>query len=281
MPLGLILAGFVWVLQGLQDNANAHGVGQVDLLRYRLDRGSRYFPPAWRARLERILTTAQALDARDKDALEALRAELSELSYVEEVGATEVIWPDGLVVHLRLREPTAAIRVGEDFLPVAADGTVLAGYAYAPQEVYGAWLPVLGPHSLVAELEPEPSPGDLLDHPALVAGLAVVDSLQRHLEPAHQRALGRVLIDASQPNAPDGLPGGVRVELEGARVVLFGRPPGSGHPGELPAHLKWQGVRNGLAMLAAGKSWDLLDVRWDEPVVLQRSDLEPGSAADR
>ncbi len=274
VPLGLVLAGFVWVLQGLQASADARGVGQVDLLRYRLDRGERYFSPAWRVRLERILTQGRELDARDPAALSGLRAELEALSFVEEVGDIEVVWPDGLVVPMKLREPVAALRVGEDYLPVAGDGTVLAGYAYAPHEVYGSWLPVLGPHRLVTELEPQPGPGAVITEPALVQAMAVVDSMQRHLHPDEQRILGRVLIDASAEHAPDGLPGGVWIELEGARAILFGRAPGSGHPGELPAHLKWQGVREGLVQLQSGAPWDLLDVRFDVPVAMTAADFE-------
>ncbi|MFT7678991.1 MAG: hypothetical protein ACI8QC_002990 [Planctomycetota bacterium] len=275
VPLGLVLAGFVWVLQGLQQSADDRGVGFVDLTRYRVDRGSRYFPAAWRARLERILSQGAQLDATDAQALENLVSDLEALSFVAEVGTAEVVWPDGLVVPLRLLEPVAAIRVGDDYLPVAFDGTVLAGYAYAPHEVYGAWLPVLGPHQLVAGMKPEPEPGDVLNLPALADALAVVESMQRTLTPDEQRSLGRILVDASARLAPDGFPGGVRIELESARAVLFGRPPGSGNPGELPAHLKWQHLLNALVDLESGQGWDLLDVRWDEPVALRREDLAP------
>ena len=69
-------------------------------------------------------------------------------SFVAEVGAPEVNWPDGLTLPIRLREPVACLRVGQDFPPVAADGTVLAGYSYTPHPAGGGFLPVLGPHGL-------------------------------------------------------------------------------------------------------------------------------------
>ena len=268
--------GFVWVLNSLQMSAREKGVGVCEVTRVRLHHDPLYFGDAWQRRLERILRRRDRIDLSDQDAIAALKAELASLSFVEEVGEPEVVWPDGLVVPLRLREPAACIRVGDDFLPVADDGMVLAGYSYAPHEVYGAWLPILGPSDrlLRAGL---PMPGEFIRDEALLAALKVAGSMQRNMIPREQRLLGRIVIDASRELAPDGLPGGVRIDLEGKRRILFGRPPGGDFPGELPVKIKWRAITAALMAGAEGPAWDLLDVRWDEPIRQVRGASEDDS----
>ncbi|MCA9001504.1 MAG: hypothetical protein KDB61_06245, partial [Planctomycetes bacterium] len=276
VPMVFLAAAFVWVLNSLQMSAREKGVGICELTRVRLHHEPLYFGDAWQRRVERILRRRESLDLSDKQAIASLKAELAGLSFVEEVGEPEVIWPDGLVVPLRLREPAACIRVGDDFLPVADDGMVLAGYSYAPHEVYGAWLPILGPTDRLMR-GGLPSPGDFLTDEALLAALKVAGSMQRNLLPREQRILGRIVIDASHELAPDGMPGGVYIDLEGKRRILFGRAPGSDFPGELPAQNKWMAIRQALEEGEEGAPWDLLDVPWDEPVREVRGEADGDS----
>ena len=274
VPMLLLAIGFVFVLDKLQQSAKEKGVGHVDITRYRIHTGPLYFGEAWRSRLESILRRAQGLDLSDKPAIAAIRGELEALSFVEQVADPQVLWPDGLVFPLQLREPAACVPVGADFLPVSDDGVVLAGYSYGPHEVYGAWLPILGPAERTQRDGP-PAPGDRITDAALLDALEVARSMQRNLTPEQQRLLGRIVIDASAAKAPDGLPGGVVIDLEGKRRILFGRPPGSGEPGELSVITKWQSILAGLAAPSGSEPpvWDLLDVRWDEPVMHLRGPL--------
>ncbi len=265
VPMVFLAVGFIWVLNSLQMSAREKGVGTCEVTRVRLHHEPLYFGDAWQRRLERILRRRETVDLSNAAEVASLKAEFARLSFVEEVGEPEVVWPDGLVVPLRLREPAACIRVGDDFLPVADDGMVLAGYSYAPHEIYGAWLPILGPSDrlLRAGL---PSPGDFIQDEALLAALKVAGSMQRNLIPKEQRLLGRFVIDASRELGPNGLPGGVRLDLEGKRRILFGRPPGGDFPGELSAQTKWMAIAEALNTGDAPLQWDVLDVRWDEPV---------------
>ncbi len=271
VPMLLLAIGFLFVLDKLQQSAKEKGVGRVDTKRYRIHTGPLYFGDAWRNRLESILRRAQALDLNDGPAIAAMRAELGALSFVEQVGEPEVLWPDGIVFPLQLREPAACVPVGADFLPVSDDGVVMAGYSYGPHEVYGAWLPILGPAQRTQRAGP-PAPGDRITDSALLDALQVARSMQRHLTPDQQRLLGRIVIDASAAEAPDGLPGGVVIDLEGKRRILFGRPPGSGEPGELSVDSKWQSVLSALEGGAQAPVWHLLDVRWDQPVMHLREE---------
>jgi len=272
----LLAIGFVYVLHELQDSAKQHGVGRVDTTRYRIHTGPLYFGDAWRNRLERILRRTESIDLADTAAIEQIVDELKTLSFVEDVRPPEVHWPDGLIFDIQLREPAACIRVGDDFLPVADDGVVLAGYSYAPHEIYGAWLPILGPTERLVPTGP-PGPGDRIEDPALLDALKVAGSMQRNLVPSEQKLLGRIVIDASSPNAPDGLPGGVHIDLEGKRRILFGRVPGSGDPGELPVQTKWRAIVDAFDPEGGEPTWDLLDVRFDVPVIHYRPEKGDGS----
>ncbi len=282
VPLALLFVALFAGFAALQRSADDHGIARVDLTRYRLQSAGRWLSPAWLDEIERILAHGRELAADDLDAIRALQAQVEGLPFVAEVGTPEVQWPDGLILPLRLHEPVACIAIeGRDFLPVAADGTVLGGYAGTPHQAYGGYLPTLGPHGLVAI----PQPGDVLEHPAHRAALDVAESLWRHLEVSDLRRLGRILIDASEEDAPVfdrtpgsatplRLPGGVFLDLEDGRRVQFGRPPRPLFEGELPIGLKWGHLRRGLEVGEQAEPWALLDVRFDEAVSLTRAEVE-------
>ena len=266
MPILLALVVGALAFQRLRRDAADHGVGTIDTSRYRLHERGTYSHASWRNHIQRLLArTRGELAVDDHAGIAALQRDLAALSFVAEVGAPEVLWPDGLTVALRFREPVGCARIADAFLPVDADGVVVAGVAAGPHEAYGAWLPV------VAWLDDETSsrtrPGDLLVADEQVAALAVARSMWEHLAPEDVRRLGRVVIDASRPTAPDGLPGGVVIDLEGRRRILFGRAPLPTDRvlGELPIHMKWDNVRAALRALDEGSDWVLFDARWDVP----------------
>lgn len=281
VPLALLFIVLFAGFAALQRSADDHGIARVDVSRYRLQSAGQWLSPAWLDELERILASVREISADDLDAIRGLQAEVAGLPFVAEVGTPEVQWPDGLIFPLRLHEPVACIATGGDFLPVAADGTVLGGYALRPHQAFGGYLPTLGPHGLVAS----PLPGEVLEHPAHRAALDVAASMWRHLDVADLQRLGRIVIDASAESAPvfdripgsvtpEALPGGVFLDLEGGRRVHFGRPPRPIFEGELPVGLKWGHLRRGLASEAEEEPWSILDVRFDEAVSLTRAEVE-------
>lgn len=289
VPLALLFVGLFAGLAALQGNAREFGLARVDTTRYRLQSGNQWLSPAWIEELERILIRVREIPADDPKAIRAFVEEVRALPFVAEVGAPEVQWPDGLALPIRLHEPVACIPTGtRDYLPVAADGTVLGGYAFAPHEAYGGWLPTLGPHGAALDL----IPGDVLTLPAHRAGLDVATSMWGHLRVDDLRRLGRILIDASTPDAPvfdrvsgsatpRRLPGGTILALEDGRRVYFGRPPKPLFDGELPIAMKWGHIRRALGDRApgsegepSGEPWALLDARFDQPIFLSREEVE-------
>ncbi|MEZ6017317.1 MAG: hypothetical protein R3F49_19545 [Planctomycetota bacterium] len=291
VPLVILIAGLFLVLRSLEQDARARGVARIDVTRYALHENTRYVHPTWRADLERVLRRQAELSVDDTLGIEQLVAEVRALPFVAEVGEPNVVWPDGLSLPLRMHEPVACIRVGgRDFLPVSADGTVLSGYTSEPHSAYGAWLPALGPHGLGEDTRGPYQPGDHLVERPLLDALDVARSMWFHLSPEEVRALGPIVIDASRETAPTqrALPGGVVIDMERARRILFGRPPRPVEPGELPVASKWEHVREGLARLYAGGTgasgggaWDVLDVRFDQLYAASKADWAAAGEGER
>jgi len=270
LPLSLLLIlcvlGVAWTVRRLSRSARASGVAVIDARRFRLQTDTPWTSPTWDERLGQVLGRLGAVSALDRPAIRELSSAVDALSFVAEVGEPEVLWPDGLTLPLRLHVPVACVKARDSvFLPVAEDGTVLDGSSAYPHEAYGAWLPVIGPNDGALA---GARPGEVLVEPRHLDALAVAVSMWNHLGVADLVEMGRILIDASHERAPDGLPGGVRLDLERKRRILFGRPPGTGHPGELPEPLKWAHVAEGLRRWRAREDWALLDVRWDQAVVV-------------
>jgi hypothetical protein len=268
LPLGIVLVGILSLVARLEREAEARGVARIDATCYRLHRGDRWISQAWTAQLEQLLVEARSLAAGDRGAIDELVGRIEALSFVAEVGEPEVEWPDGLVLPVRLHQPVACLRVGDDFLPVAADGTVLAGYCYQPHPAFGGHLPVLGPHGLDADPDFPFGPGDVLGHPAHRAALAVAESMQDYLGAEDLGRLGRVVVDASRSHAWNGMPGGVVIDLEGERRIHFGRSPHVAEPGELSVETKFVHFRDALARWEKGDRFRAIDVRWDEADLL-------------
>lgn len=292
VPLVLFVTALFVGLQALQEDSRRRGIATVDATRYRLHADTQWLSQAWIAELERLLVRVRELPADDPAEIRRFTALVGELPFVSQVGVPEIQWPDGLSIPIRLHEPVACIRTGDrDFLPIAANGTVLGGYSYAPHEAYGGWLPTIGPHGLAEERHGTLRPGDVLDDVEILAALSVADSMWRYLRVEDLRLLGRVVIDASADSTPvvdpgtkrltaDTLPGGVVLSLEEGRRVWFGRPPEPLHEGELPAGYKWQHVRSALEAMARGENWALLDARFDAPTLWTRAEVEALSAQD-
>lgn len=261
-------AGLAWTVAKLETSTEAAGYSVVDPRRVAFDlpAGDAGLPPGWEAIVAAKLARLGELSTLDEDLLDEVRAELETLPFVREVGEARVLWPDGISVPVRLREPVACICLGEDYLPVASDGVVLPGYWSSPPDFGRGLLPVIGP---LDDAFRQARPGDVLDEPRHLDALSVAVSMREHLSLATLGDLGPVLIDASRADeAAVDVPGTILL-LEEHRKVYFGRPPSAGAPGELPEAQKWAHLARAVDLLdpdapAGGPDdWDLVDVRWD------------------
>lgn len=262
----LVLACIAWFVVLVRRDVAAQGLERIETTRSRLDHGPGWVDPRWEEEIAWTLAQYEDLHPEDRSGVEALAATLSELSFVEEVGEVRVLWPDGLRIDLRLREPVACVHAGRQFLAVASDGMVLSGAWSAPPPCGSGWLPVV---CRPAGAEVDPVPGEYLTGAMVTDGLAVATSLWDEFPARHVARLGRIAIDAAQSRetAPDNP--GCALFLEGSRVVYFGRSPNLDEPGETPVSTKWASVGTALDRLEgeAGEAvdWSIADVRWDRP----------------
>lgn len=274
----LIAIAAAWWVATFRRDPDVRAFTRIDTARSRFEAGASWVDPYWGELIAAHLASFAPVDAEDPDALEALAASLTELSFVQRVGAPEVLWPDGLAIPVRVADPVACIAVGRHFMTVGADGRVLPGLWNAPPAHAAGWFPVLGP--LDGALDGLRA-GDVVGPPQSRA-LSVATSMWQHLGAGDFEALGRVVIDAERsPRASVEEPGTI-LWLESGRLVLFGRAPDEGAPGELPAGLKWRSVSRALELLDEGREdaldWDLLDVRWDVPEIRARGASTPPEA---
>jgi hypothetical protein len=274
----LVCGGAGWLAADLHQSAGAAGFTTVDPARIALDlpAGDLGLPTEWRELVALRLVRLGELSSLDESLSARVTAAVGGLSFVREAGSARVLWPNGLSLPLRLREPVACISLGEEFLPVASDGVVLPGYRSTPPDFGRGLLPVIGP---LDRTFLDFRPGDCLLEARHLDALSVAVSMREHLSPGDLEALGPVVIDASRAHLAAVDEAGTRLWLEASRKVLYGRPPSYDAPGELPEADKWRNLMSAIGYLggqpgAEGRAplndWDLVDLRWDVPVLRPR-----------
>lgn len=276
--LALVLLGFA--LEALSESVADFGFTRIDTRRSRLELAPGAVDPRWEEWLSGRLAAFGSVSTLDDEGLEALTASIAAAPFVAEVGRPSVLWPDGLSLELRLRQPVACIARGHDYLLVSHDGTILPGLWQGPPALEHdgtrCVLPVLGPLDTAFE---HVQPGDFLTEPRHLDALRVAVSMERLLAATDRATLGPIVIDAERARQASVEEAGVRLWLEDRRLVLFGRAPWSEAPGELPAERKWASLSAGLERLRRGDpqlDWELLDVRWDRPTLRPRGALLAG-----
>lgn len=286
IPIGILVALGVWLSSGLQQSVEAAGFATVDLRRSRLDSPPGFRDPRWQDYLALHLASLPPVDSRDHAQVRAVAAEVARLPFVKTVLEPRVLWPDGIEIPMRLRQPAACVRSGADFLAVSEDGVVLPGRWPTPPLVESKFLPVIGPNDGRFDTV---HPGEQLRAPVDVDGLAVAISLRACFEPEDFELAGPPLVDASRARETSVEEAGVRIHLGGRRVVRFGRAPNANEPGELPPERKWAHVRRALSMLRpenGARDWSVVDARWDVADVAWRAapevdEREPEPAAKK
>ena len=272
----LALGACLWFLGLLQRDVEAGQYGTIETDRAHLARGPGWFDPRWEQELSAALAGLGPLEADDRRSIESVGDRVARLSFVSEVGAPRVVWPDGLRLDLKLREPIACLVAppGRQYATISVDGVVLSGRWSAPPDRGSGYLPLIwSAESYYLE------PGERLGDPAVVDGLAVAAAMWRELPPTVLARLGRVVIDARRSRQTSPEEPGTRILLEGGREVIFGRSPNLDAPGETPVHLKLRALARALEPDVP--AWVLVDVRWDRPEILVREDLEdPGEGGE-
>ncbi|QDT14011.1 cell division protein FtsQ/DivIB [Alienimonas californiensis] len=180
--------------------------------------------------------------------------------WVAGVERVEVLSPAAAVVRLRYRSPAAAVAAGDGLYPIDATGVLLPPADFTRPAADA--LPRIG------GIESTPGPaGTLWPDPAVAGAAAICAALAqdwerldlagvRPLDASGARFWERVrgTPDASEDEAsePAGDPRFELVTRAGSRI-LWGRPPGTTHPGELATDTKRLRLTRDLAGVLAGE----------------------------
>jgi len=283
LVLLLALVASAWFVFALQDEVEATDFSRVETSRVRLDTGAGWVDPRWQTLVAEQVARVPDFECDDASAAQRIARELSALPFVRSVAEPEVQWPDGLRIALQLRQPIACVRVGREYLTLAADGMLLSGAWPSPPPCGQGYLPLIVFDDAAASKSLRP--GIVLWNDAVADALSVAASMWAELEGEDLARLGRVMIDARKARQTSVEEPGTVILLEQSRRIHFGRAPSSPEPGELPVQTKWLHTANALLCLPGGPplapgeppsmrpgdvDWELVEVRWDHPAMLPR-----------
>ena len=239
----------------------------LDRVRVESDVEGAYIPGAWEEFIAAKLLEVGRVDSDDPRSAERVAERLASLPMIHSVESAHVVIPDGLELDVRLRRIVACVKSAEGFLPVSEDGVILPGFSVAPISDGVGHAPLIAWDESARALQV----GDELSEEQHFDALSVALSMQLHLSAEVRASLGPVRVDASGAALASVTEPGVVIYLTERRAALFGRAPLHGHAGELPEETKWAHLSRYLVEPPQGaEPWEILDIRWDEPDVLQR-----------
>lgn len=255
-----------WAMKVVAADAPQAGFTTVDpaLSTLRFDEP---YDQRWNRHLAAALAKLPKTDVEDRHGLERIGDEIALLPFVEQVGEVRVLWPDSLDIPVKLKKPAACVRVRQELLTVAGDGTLLPGGHDVPPHDEQGFLPVLGPND--GRLD-NLVPGDKLPAGPHAEALRLSQMMRPELDREASLLLGPMVVDASQEAQASKDQPGVVLRLEERRLVWFGRAPWTS-VGETPLKVKVENMERAARLLEPGpnmKPWTFLDVRWDNPDIV-------------
>jgi hypothetical protein len=236
VPFLLVLALGVWLCESLASGVQAASFAVIDPSMARLcdprelPEGGGFVDERWEQALRRELASAGSFLACDPEGTAELVRRVAGLPFVAAVGEPHVVWPDGLELALRLRVPVACVRSGECYFAISQDGVLLPGAWPAPPWIGAGYLPVIGPND--GSFDALPPGTHSPSRPPRRAAVAL--SMRVGAGARRLRDARAVLIDATRARQASATEPGVELRLVERRVIVFGRAPDSGEPGELP-----------------------------------------------
>ena len=172
---------------------------------------------------------AEAVSILDQTLAPRLSAAFREHPWIETVREVRMTYPPRIVVEVVYRRPVALITAGSGLYPVDPEGVLLPPADFSPKSAER--YPVVRNIRSVPAGPAGVSWGD----PAVLAAARLADTLRNDWA-----ELKLVAIIAPKPATAETDPADLLFELhsQGGSKILWGRAPGSGHPGELTAAQK-------------------------------------------
>lgn len=178
------------------------------------------------------------LSLLDKDVTRRVAAAFEQHPWVKGQVRVSTSVPARMRVDLEYREPVAMVRVIQagkiGLFPIDADGTLLPSADFAPAEI--AKYPVIENISL----PPSSAAGTVWKDVGVLGAARLAVELKPFWEQfGFQSILAPANLDRKL--AWDDL--NLRLSTRGGSRVIWGRPPGAKHPGELPADKKIERIK--------------------------------------
>lgn len=169
------------------------------------------------------------LSLLDDGLVKQIAKSFSRHPWVAEVVSVEKSIPARVTVTLRYRHPVAMVQVQQGLYPVDADGCLLppADFSVAETKHY--------PLIRNVQSTPQGAAGTEWGDVTVTAAAQLASTLQADWEAMNLAAIRLPRQTTASPQIAD-----VQLELltKGGSVILWGRAPGSNHPGELEAKQK-------------------------------------------
>lgn len=188
-------------------------------------------PPAWipSTFVEDVLAGAERLSVLDSGVNETIARAFAKHPWVERVVRVEKMFPARVLVELDFRKPVAMVVVKQGLYPVDAGGTLLPPGDFEPSHArqYPLIRGVLStPHG------PAGTPwGDV----AVVGAANLAETLAEHWSDLELQSILVPKIEQADVDADSLI---YELQTPGGTRIVWGRAPGTAHPGELATEQK-------------------------------------------
>ena len=191
-------------------------------------------PPHWIPRdlAEQVARQAglpEAMSLQDDDVVGRIAMAFAGHPWVQRVVRVEKAWPARVNVELEYRRPVAMVQVAEGLYPVDGDAVLLppGDFSMADTRLY--------PMITGVAMPPQGQAGRPWGNLLVLGAARLADVLGDYWKTFRLQAIHLPRPDEHEPDVKDAI---LVLETRGGTRIIWGRAPGSGHPGELTAAQK-------------------------------------------
>ena len=187
--------------------------------------------------VERLAEMCKELSILDENLTSELANAFAKHPWVSKVVRVQKSFPAAVVVELQYRRPVAMVQVPGGRIAVDADAVVLPTQDFSKADIERY------PQIINISSKPTSKPGTVWNDPALIAAAKLANLLGDKWTALKLDAISIPKITSSSVTA-DAIT--LELKAKGGSKILWGRMPGSDHPGELDASQKIRRLENYL-----------------------------------
>lgn len=191
-------------------------------------------PPHWIPRdfVEQVVHQAglpETMSLRDETLVGKIASAFAGHPWVLRVKQVQKGWPARIDITLEYRRPVAMVEVAGGLYPVDADSVLLppGDFSIADTRLY--------PLVLGASSTPQGTAGKAWGDAQILGAARLADVLSDYWKKFHLTTIHLPRLESTDDSVKDSI---FQLETTGGSRIIWGRAPGSGHPGELTAAQK-------------------------------------------